>query len=350
MNPTIFYKGIEYSSGGSTITESNKYKFYATDNRIEDLPEGELEQRLISDIDGVKTYGVDLPVSNVIDKANIYVKENQDFIIDRQGVEQIELHSGTQNIYGGLNTDAVIINGYKVFRGNLDFAKKIKKEDLYNIFSTTTSFSIQILHDTLVITPRMRNTNTYFHYYILENEDTTFTNIYNSSGYTYKIAVDLEKKPKYIGFLYYTPGLITNSTDRYGIVPLLIVLSEDEELLSFDLVTIVGTSSEITPQIADAYAISYYTPRRTETTEYLTPSNIEKQYIDGLSEIRTHLSSSEYASIAEGGIEGYYSSPNFYSDSELTIEITPAVGNVYVDLPTNTLYRYNGESYEVLAD
>ena len=48
-------------------------------------------------------------------------------------------------------------------------------------------------------------------------------------------------------------------------------------------------------------------------------------------------------------IEGYYYNNKFYEDSSHTTEIAAERRKIYIDLPTNETYRWNGESYVVTS-
>ena len=63
--------------------------------------------------------------------------------------------------------------------------------------------------------------------------------------------------------------------------------------------------------------------------------NITDDYVDGTSD---HV------------IKGYYYNGQFYEEASHTTLLTPAVGYIYIDLPTDSLYLYNGTDAEyVLA-
>lgn len=42
---------------------------------------------------------------------------------------------------------------------------------------------------------------------------------------------------------------------------------------------------------------------------------------------------------------GYYDGLNFYANSESTILILGLTNKIYLDIPSQTLYSYNGEKY-----
>lgn len=42
---------------------------------------------------------------------------------------------------------------------------------------------------------------------------------------------------------------------------------------------------------------------------------------------------------------GYYDGLNFYANSELTILILGLTNKIYLDIPSQTLYSYNGKKY-----
>lgn len=57
------------------------------------------------------------------------------------------------------------------------------------------------------------------------------------------------------------------------------------------------------------------------------------------------IPSSQLPSYVDDVIEGYYYSDAFYSDSTHKTVITPETGKIYVDLSSNSTYRYSGSTY-----
>lgn len=49
-------------------------------------------------------------------------------------------------------------------------------------------------------------------------------------------------------------------------------------------------------------------------------------------------------------VEGYYYDGKFYTSSAHTTEITAETGKIYVDIPSNTTYRYGGTSYVLITN
>ena len=62
------------------------------------------------------------------------------------------------------------------------------------------------------------------------------------------------------------------------------------------------------------------------------------------------VKSSVLPSYVDDVIEGYYYNGAFYSDSSHTTAITGETGKIYVDLPTNTTYRWTGTAYVSISN
>jgi len=77
-------------------------------------------------------------------------------------------------------------------------------------------------------------------------------------------------------------------------------------------------------------------------------TELEKQYYQGLTEIRTHISSNAYAKIAAGAEPGYYNNGTFYisyANGTYSNPIVPEENKLYVDIPTNGIYKYENGTY-----
>lgn len=72
--------------------------------------------------------------NNIIKKGVLYTSENDEFIIDRENLEPIELHAGAQKIYGNIGGDFVAAGHYVYNRPILDIYKDelLTKERLYS--------------------------------------------------------------------------------------------------------------------------------------------------------------------------------------------------------------------------
>ena len=91
---------------------------------------------------------------------------------------------------------------------------------------------------------------------------------------------------------------------------------------------------------------------------YLTASKVgyipatEKGSNNGIAELDNagKVPSSQLPSYVDDVIEGYLDSGTFYEDSAHTIPITPESGKIYVDLHTNTTYRWGGSAYIQISE
>lgn len=91
---------------------------------------------------------------------------------------------------------------------------------------------------------------------------------------------------------------------------------------------------------------------------YLTASRVgyipatEKGSNNGVAELDNagKVPSSQLPSYIDDVIEGYLDSGTFYEDSAHTIPITPESGKIYVDLTTNTTYRWGGSAYVQISE
>lgn len=59
---------------------------------------------------------------------------------------------------------------------------------------------------------------------------------------------------------------------------------------------------------------------------------------------------SQLPSSVDDVIEGYYKNSNFYKDSTGSTLITGETGKIYVDITTNKIYRWSGNSYVIISD
>lgn len=59
---------------------------------------------------------------------------------------------------------------------------------------------------------------------------------------------------------------------------------------------------------------------------------------------------SQLPSSVDDVIEGYYKNSNFYKDSAGNTLITGETGKIYVDMTTNKIYRWSGNSYVIISD
>lgn len=91
---------------------------------------------------------------------------------------------------------------------------------------------------------------------------------------------------------------------------------------------------------------------------YLTASKVgyipatEKGSNNGVAELDSagKVPSSQLPSYVDDVIEGYLDSGIFYEDNAHTIPITPESGKIYVDITTNTTYRWSGTAYVQISE
>lgn len=91
---------------------------------------------------------------------------------------------------------------------------------------------------------------------------------------------------------------------------------------------------------------------------YLTASRVgyipstEKGTNNGVAELDSagKVPSAQLPSYVDDVIEGYKNGANFYTDSAHTNLITPESGKIYVDLHTNTTYRWGGTAYIQISE
>lgn len=273
---------------------------------------------------------------NLIEKANLYASENMDFIVNRENMEKIELHAGSQNIYGNLGGD-FIAGGYKIFNVNFDestepsvqiqdFLERVEPKDLYNF--SGWSFS-KVSNGYVYMQSNWRM------FYCI-NSDYTVEQINSQSGYPW-IKVNLSLKPKYIGCALYPYRINDNTYD--GII---LAFNNLGELLPMDCGYTWGDEHILKENIlggASQFSNDFLTLPRT---------SLEQQYYQGLTEICTHISSNAYAKIAAGAEPGYYNNGTFYisyTNGTYSNPIVPEENKLYVDIPTNGIYKYENGTY-----
>lgn len=312
--------------------------------------------------------------NNIINKGVLYTSENDEFIIDRENLEPIELHAGAQKIYGNIGGDFVAAGHYVYNRPILDIYKDelLTKERLYsniwhdnaeylNVYvreinstsirisvsyetSSTTDPFYKILGQAIVknIDPTSQNYNTYYF------KDQSYEQNY--------IQVEKSQKPKYFGCFLWFKQIYTNYSlgKTYGIEPILAIFDEQGEMIPFTFCTHIFDSNK-----EKVYGVRIFNPR-SDPCQFAI-SDIEEQYYKGLTEIKTHISSSQYAkNYADGAINGYYNSSEssalkFYSNYDVSTttfssQITPEIDKFYLDRLTNKVYTWNGTTYEMLIE
>ena len=118
--------------------------------------------------------------------------------------------------------------------------------------------------------------------------------------------------------------------------------------------------SDLQPKLNEGNGIDINTTTNTISldTSYLTASRLgfipttEKGSNNGVAELDNagKVPSSQLPSYVDDVIEGYLDSGTFYEDSAHTIPITPESGKIYVDLTTNTTYRWSGTAYVQISE
>lgn len=352
----IYYKGKTYGgdSSGGGVDSAENLKFYAVEGipSTTNLPVEISKTAVIDpstneqevDGNGNKVWEVSIPVGHIIENAELYTSETQEFILNRSDMENLELHAGNQDIYENLDGD-FIAGGYYIYRGDInDVMTRIKNDPshLYTsgagpslYFNNMTNY-LQINWDSngrgLQQVPRVEK--------IIQFVDNKYTWGPSSTSNAYYVIIKKNKKIKSFGYFYYYQG---PNSDNSAITFYAYFVALDE---NNNFIPIYQGPTDTTEH--NVYGCLYMI-NQTVQTYSITLSPLEKQYYQGLTERRTHITSSEYASLQEGGIEGYYSNSKFYTDSEYSIEITPISGKIYIDKSNNALYRYNGSAYEVIS-
>lgn len=322
------------------MDDYDNLQFYVKDNGLEPLPDETTQIEKIWD-EEAEAWKVKIPMSHVIEKANLYTSEDNEFVVDRKNMEQIELHAGSQNIYGNLGGD-FIAQGYKVFNepgilaSNVtvkdinNLINRIKPEDIYNDTFDSNNFHFYNISSNNIIFLmqgyRMR--------VIGIKEDGTLS-LDSGYGSEFPLSCPISKQPKYIGIILIYESINGNEVSVRR-VP--VVLNENGNPISLSINN-----------------CPYYFVIEEDgswSQVKLTLSSAEKDYFLGLTEIRTHISSNAYAKIAEGATTGYYNSSDstFYTtyiNSTYSNPITPKNDAYYVDIPTNTIYKYDGTAYVV---
>lgn len=312
--------------------------------------------------------------NNIINKGVLYTSENDEFIIDRENLEPIELHAGAQKIYGNIGGNFVAAGHYVYNRPILDIYKDelLTKERLYsniwhdsaeylNVYVgevNSTSIKIYVRYRTAKnVDPLSR----IYGHAIVKNIDSTSQD-YNT--YYFKdqgseqsyIQIKKTQKPKYFGCFLWFRQIYTNYPlgKTYGIEPILTVFNEQGELIPFTFSEHSRFNSN-----EEVYGVRIFSSRYDPCQFAI--SDIEEQYYKGLTEIKTHISSSQYAkNYADGAINGYYNSSEsstfkFYSDYDISTatfsnQITPEIDKFYLDRLTNKVYTWNGTTYEMLIE
>ena len=112
-----------------------------------------------------------------------------------------------------------------------------------------------------------------------------------------------------------------------------------EKLTKGDGIDITGTTISVDIPYLTASRVGYI-------------SSSEKGSNNGVAELDNagKIPSSQLPSYVDDVIEGYLDSGAFYEDAAHTILITPESGKIYVDLTTNTTYRWSGTAYVQISE
>ena len=299
--------------------------------------------------------------NNIIKKGVLYTSENNEFVLNRENLEQIELHAGSQKIYGNIGGDFVAKGYYIYNKPVLDLFENdlITKENLYSnvyyedktflnvsvIGTTATTISIKCTWSSTGIGSSSTELNP------LAIVKTNESNYYTKDTRYYQNYIKIEKinNPKYIGCFLLNNGI---SGTTYLIRPILVVFNEENKLIPFKFAEHSNFSED---------EKVYGAILRKDNDFQFTMTNIEKQFYQGLTEIKTHISSSQYAKNADGAINAYYdpnesSNLKFYQDYDISAStysnqiVSPIIDRFYLDILTNKIYNWNGTAYEMLIE
>lgn len=359
----IYYKGKTYGgdSSGGGIDSAENLKFYAVEGMppTTDLPTEISKTAVIDpstneqevDEHGNKVWQVSIPVGHIIENAELYTSETQEFILNRSNMENLELHAGNQDIYGNLDGD-FIAGGYYIYRGDIDGVMKRIKNDPSHLYTQSFGPQFSFNHKTSYLTLKGGSNNLFITLNggaVKYEENEGYYSISQGNQYSGNAAIAINNtinnntyKIKTMGFFLYYKNMISHGVQCSAFF---VALDEGNNFIEIGYENNNGITYFGDKIYACCSMQSISSPNFFEQNF----SSLEEQYFQGLTERRTHITSSEYASLQEGGIKGYYNDSNFYEDSGYSILITPVSGKIYIDKTTNALYRYNGSAYEVIS-
>jgi len=92
-----------------------------------------------------------------------------------------------------------------------------------------------------------------------------------------------------------------------------------------------------------------FNPSATGSTPKITLNDTSFNFIETVGGVNK-IKESYLPSYVDDVVEGYYYNNQFYEDAEHTTLIDPEPGKIYVDISTNTSYRYGGTTYVAITN
>lgn len=261
----IYYKGEPYGK-----IEDDELQFYAVEGDIEELPEDgkELEKIPVLNDDGTqktteegkKLWKVNIPMSYVIQNANILTETDAEYIINKQAVDKIELSSGTRSVFNNVNGDFVA-QGIRIIRADTveNALNKVTPEDLYTAITLNEYkfFSCSYNINSTTITQNY----TEYKFFIVNN---------GTNASKAPIASSFPINSRYIGVAFISDSISGNSAKTY---PYAFGFDENKQL--------TGNSPLSTDNNLGLYCT-------------FTLSDTEKEYALGLTDTYEYISEETY--------------------------------------------------------